>query len=88
MRKSRFTEAQIVLALKQVQAGVPMAEICRKYGISEKTYYLWRKRYGNLTASELGELRQLREENRQLKRMVADLALDKQVLADALTKKL
>ena len=88
MKKSRFSDEQIVLALKQIEAGVPVAEISRKYGVSAKTVYGWRKKYGGLAASELRELKQLREENKRLKRVVADLVLDKQVLQDVLAKKL
>ena len=81
MRKSRFTEAQITLALKQVEVGVPIAEMCRKYGITEQTYYRWRKKYGGLDASEVKRLKQLEEENRKLKQLVADLSLDKRNVA-------
>jgi putative transposase len=88
MKKTRFTEDQIVLALKQLEAGVSMKEISRKYEVSEQTIYAWRKKYGGLAASELRELRQLRDENKRLKRVVADLVLDKQVMKDVLTKKL
>jgi putative transposase len=75
------------VALKQAEAGVPVKELCRKYEISEKTFYGWRQKYGGLQASELRELRQLLEENQRLKRVVADLTLEKQVLADVLAKK-
>jgi putative transposase len=87
MKGSRFTAEQIVVALKQAEAGVPVKELCRKYEISDKTFYGWRQKYGGLQASELRELRQLREENQRLKRVVADLVLDKQVLSDVLSKK-
>jgi putative transposase len=87
MRKSRFTEEQIIHALRQVDAGVPVAELCRKYGISQNTYYRWRKQYGGLEAGELRRLKDLEGENARLKRLVADLTLDKQVLQDVLRKK-
>jgi putative transposase len=88
MRKSRFTEEQISHALAQAEAGVPVKELCRKYGVSEATFYAWRKKYGSLTASELKRLKQLEDENRKLKRLVADLSLDKQILQDVVSGKL
>lgn len=87
MRTSRFTEQQIVYALRQAEAGVPVDELCRKYGVSQNTYYRWKKKYGGLEAGELRRLKALEQENRQLKRLVADLTLDKQVLQDVLSKK-
>jgi putative transposase len=87
MKKSKFTESQIVFALKQSETGVKVEEICRKMGISEATYYNWKKKYGGLGISELRRLRQLEEENSQLKKLVADLSLDKQILQDVLKKK-
>ena len=86
-RKSKFSEQEIVYALKQVEAGVPMKELCRKYGVSEQTFYRWRSKYGGLSASELQRLKQLEQENRQLKKLVADLSLDKHVLQEVLAKK-
>jgi putative transposase len=88
MKKSRFTEAQIVFALKQNETGVSVEETCRKLGISEATFYNWKKKFGGLGVSELRKLRQLEEENAQLKKPVADLSLDKQMLQDVLKKKL
>ncbi len=87
MKKSRFTEKQIVYAITQVEAGVPIRELCRKYGISEQTFYRWRKKYGGLSPSELRRLKELERKNSRLKQLVADLALDKEVLKDALSKK-
>jgi len=87
MRKSRFTEAQITMALRQGEAGTPVEEICRKLGISEATFFRWKKKYGSLGVPELRELKQLRDENRKLKGLVADLSLDKTILQDALRKK-
>ena len=87
MKKSKFTEEQVVYALKQAEAGVPITELCRKYGVSDATFYTWRKKYGGLDAEEMRRLRQLEDENRRLKGLVADLALDKQILQDVLSKK-
>ena len=87
MRKSRFTEEQIAMALRQGEAGTPVDEICRKLGIAEGTFYRWKKQFGSLGVSELRELRQLREENRKLKGLVADLSLDKTILQEAIRKK-
>src|SRR5579863_6919640 len=86
MKKSKFTEAQIVFALKQSDSGVSVSEICRKMGISEATFYNWKKKYGGLGVAELRELRQLKDENSKLKQMVADLSLDKQMLQDVIKK--
>jgi len=88
LKKSRFTEEQIIYAIKQREAGVPMDELCRKYGITKQTFYRWRKKYGGLTPSELRRLKDLEAENRRLKQLVADLALDKEILKDVLSKKL
>ena len=88
MSRKRFTDEQKALVLAQAEAGIPIKELCRKYGVSEATFYSWRKKYGNLAASEMKRLRQLEDENRKLKRLVADLALDKQILQDAITGKL
>ena len=87
MKRSKFTEAQIVFAIKQSEMGVAVAEICRKMGISEATFYNWKKKYGGLGVTELRRLKQLEEENFKLKQIVADLSLDKQMLQDVLKKK-
>jgi putative transposase len=88
MKKSRFTDEQIAYALRQVEAGTPAADVCRQLGCSEASFYLWKKRYGKLGLTELKELRQLRDENGRLKRLVADLTLDKHILAEVVRKKL
>jgi putative transposase len=88
MKKSRFTEEQIAFALKQAETGTRVAEVCRKMGISEATFYNWKKRYGGLGVSELRRLKQLEEENARLKRLVADLSLDKEMLQEVVRKKL
>ena len=87
MRKTRFTEEQIAMALRQAEAGTPVEEICRKLGVSQATFYRWTRKFGGLGVSELRELRQLREENRKRKGLVADLSLDKTILQEALRKK-
>jgi putative transposase len=87
MKKSKFTEQQIVFAIKQSESGVAVEEICRKLGISQQTFYNWKKRYGGLDPTELRRLRQLEEENTKLKKIVADLSLDKAMLQDVLKKK-
>lgn len=86
-RKSRFTEKEIVFAIKQAEAGVSIKELCRKYGVADGTFYPWRSKYGGLSASELQRLKQLKQENRELKKLVADLSLDKHVLQEVLSKK-
>ena len=87
MRTSRFTNEQIVQALRQAESGTPVADICRKLQVTETTFYRWKKKFTELDVSELRELRQLREENRKLKGLVADLSLDKTILREALKKK-
>jgi len=87
MRSSKFTEEQIAFALKQAETGTPVKEVLRKMGITEQTFYRWKKKYGGMMPSDLRKLRQLEEENRQLKKLVADLSLDKQMLQDVLSKK-
>ena len=86
MKTSKFSEAQIAFVLKQAEDGTPVAEVCRKIGIAEATFYNWRKRYAGLMPSEVKRLRQLEEENGKLKRIVADLSLDKAMLQDVLSK--
>ena len=88
VKRSKFTEQQIGFALKQAELGTPVEEVCRKLGISDATFYNWKKKYGGLGPSELRRLRQLEEENSKLKRLVADLSLDKTMLQDVLAKKL
>lgn len=88
MKKSRFTEEQIAYALKQAELGIAVSEVCRKLGVSEATFYNWKKKYGGLGPSELKRLRQLEEENRKLKQLVADLSLDKAMLQEVVAKKL
>jgi putative transposase len=88
MKKSKFTEEQIAFALKQAESGTTVEEICRKMGISQATFYAWRKKFGGMGVAELRRLRQLEEENRKLKQLVADLSLDKVMLQDVLSKKL
>ena len=87
MRQSRFTEEQIALALRPAEAGTLVSEICRKLEITETTFYRWKRKYAGLGVSERRELRQLRDENRKLKGLVADLTLDKQILQESLRKK-
>ncbi len=87
MRKSRYTEEQVAFALKQAELGTSVAEVCRKMGVSEATFFRWKQKYGGLGPSELRRLRQLEEENTKLKRLVADLSLDKSMLQDVLAKK-
>jgi putative transposase len=86
--KQRFTEGQIAFALRQAASGTPVSEITRKMGVSDVTFYRWRKLYANLGVAEIRRLKQLEEDNRRLKTLVADLTLDKQMLQDVLSKKL
>lgn len=88
VKKSKFTEEQIAFALKQAELGTRVEEVCRKLSISEATFYVWKKRYGGIGPSELRRLRQLEEENRKLKQIVADLSLDKAMLQAVVSKKL
>ncbi len=88
MKASKFSEAQIAFVLKQAEDGMAVAEVCRRAGISQATYFNWKKKYAGLMPSEMKRLRQLEEENAKLKRIVADLSLDKAMLQDVLSKKL
>lgn len=88
MKKSRFTEEQIAFALRQAETGTPVAEVLRKMGISEQTFYRWKKMYGGMGVAEVRRLKQLEDENRKLKQLVADLSLDKVMLQDVVRSKL
>jgi putative transposase len=88
MKTSKFTEEQIAYARRQVEGGTSVSEVCCRLGISEQTFYRWKNRFGQMGVSELRKLRQLEEENRQLKQLVADLALDKHRLQEVVRKKL
>jgi putative transposase len=86
MKRSKFSEEQVAYALRQVEAGTPVGDVCRQLGVSEATFYAWKKKYAHLGVSELRRLRQLEDENGRLKRLVADLTLDKHMLSEALRK--
>ena len=88
MKKSRFTEQQIVQILKQAEAGVKTADICRQQGISETTFYNWKAKYGGMESADIKRLRELETENQRLKRMYAELSLDHQILKEIVEKKL
>ena len=88
MKKSRFSEEQITYALRQAESGTPVADVCRQLGVSEASFYVWKKKYSKLDLTELRELRQLRDENARLKRVMADLTLDKHILGEVVRKKL
>jgi putative transposase len=88
MRRSKFSESQIVGILKEAEAGSPIKELCRKYGISDTTYYKWKSKYGGLEVSDVRRLRELEAENAKLKRMYADLSLENDALKDLISKKL
>ena len=87
MKRSQFSEEQIVYAIRQTDAGTPVGDLCRQLGVSDATFYAWKKKYAHLGVSELRRLRLLEEENSRLKRLVADLSLDKHMLSEALRKK-
>jgi putative transposase len=88
MRRSKFTESQIVAALQEVEGGVPIAEVIRKHGISRATFFTWKSKYGGATVAELKRLRELEAENTKLKRMYAELALENTAIKDVLSRKL
>lgn len=88
MRRTRFSESQIVKILKAVEAGRTAKEVCREYGISSATYYKWKSKYGGMEASDIKRLKELEEENRRLKQMYADLSLENQALKDVIERKL
>jgi putative transposase len=88
MKKSRFSEEPITIALRQTGGGTPVREVCRKMGVSEQTFYRWKKPFAGMGVAEMRRLKQLEDENRKLKQLVADLSLDRQILRDALKGKL
>jgi|TARA_B100000678_G_scaffold155738_1_gene130079 putative transposase len=88
MKRSRFTETQIVSILNEAEAGLPVKEVCRKHGISSACYYQWKSKYGGLGASELKRLKELEAENTKLKRLYADMALENSAMKDLIEKKL
>jgi len=88
MKRSRFTETQVVSILKEADAGMQVKELCRKHGISEATYYSWKSKYGGMEASDLKRMKELEREISQLKRMYADMALENRALKDLIEKKL
>ena len=87
MKKSRFSETQIVSILKEADAGLKVDDLCRQHGISSATYYSWKKKYGGMDASEIKRLKELEEENAKLKRMYADIALENTAMKDLISKK-
>ena len=86
-KRKRYTDEQIAYALRQAESGTPVTEICRKLGVSQQTFYTWRRKFAGMGVAELRELRQLREENKKLKELVADLSLDKHMLQEVLSNK-
>jgi putative transposase len=87
MKRTRFSDEQIAYVLRRAESGTAVADVCRQMGISDATFYVWKKKYANLGSTELRELRLLREENSKLKRLVADLTLDKHILSEIVRKK-
>ncbi len=88
MKRKRYTEEQIAYALRQAESGTKVVEICRRMGVSEQTFYTWRRKYAGMGVAELRRLKQIEDENRKLKQVVADLTLDKHILQETLSKKL
>lgn len=88
MKRSKFTEQQIAFALQQAETGTPVEEVCRKMGVSQASFYRWKKVYGGLMPSEVRRLKHLEEENGRLRRLVADLSLDKEMLSEVIRKKI
>ena len=88
MKRSRFTETQIIRILKEVEGGRQVKEVCREYGMSDATYYNWKAKYGGMTASDIKRLKELEQENRRLKQMYADMSLENRALKDVIEKKL
>lgn len=88
MMRSRFSEEQIVYALRLADGGTPVADVCRQLGVSEATYFTWKKKYADLGVAELRKMKMLEDENARLKRIVADLTLDKQILQEVVRKKI
>ena len=88
MKKSRFTETQIIAILKEADSGVMVKDVCRKHGISDATYYNWKSKYGGMEAADIRKLKELTDENARLKRMYADLALENTALKDVIARKL
>ena len=86
--KKRYSESQIIKVLKEVEGGRTVKAVCRKYGVAEATYYTWKSKYGGMEASDIKRLKELKEENRRLKQMYADLSLDHKILKDIIEKKL
>lgn len=88
MKKKRFNEVQIISIIKEGETGMPVAELCRKHGVGQSTYYAWKAKYSGMSVQELKRLKQLEEENRRLKHMYAELSLDHKILKDVIEKKL
>ena len=88
MKKKNFSEAQIVSILKEAQSGVKIIDVCRKYGISDATYYNWKSKYANMSVSDIKRLKELEEENRRLQKMYAELSIDHSILREVLEKKI